>query len=236
MPFDWTKIHTMQALEPLFVQVQQPGGDWLTRRTISSSSNELEDVSQRLEEIRSAQSMLATLLDRIAEPLLSDADRDIQEALFGQGIVRFMSCFQGGAPPASLGAVQGGEDFFKVMLDLRNGFAAHRHGMLRQTVVQVSVNFLQSPQPLAINVAPISTRMTVFRGDALQAMIDMMQIVIDAEAIEQARLAQEVGEECSKMSRDEFCALPVGGTERATVGDIAISKNQKRKGIAPRHR
>lgn len=204
------------------------------RQIDSPAAKELAETILIQTDIRFAISAIG-IWQRMASEMKEGEDSTvICQALFRDAIVQFIGCFEE-KPKHTLVRDQvysennGGHEYFKWLQDMRDAYAAHKFGALRQSsagvVVEdgkaISHGFLQS----------------IYLGPDVQGapqLLHFMQIAADFVAVKIKTLEQRMLEEVRLMTAEQLEALPIirmHGVDpvdvRKTRADLQRSKTGK---------
>ena len=136
----------------------------------------------------------------------------IATALFRDGIVQFMACFNSNVakrncfliPSEAFGDIAGWESYYQKLYDLRNAYAAHNHGAQRQYDVFAVVDEHGVIQAFSVAFAMLAG-FSILERDQLMYFMDAALRHADARRIE---AEDKVLAEVRALTPDEIAALP----------------------------
>ena len=160
---------------------------------------------------------------------LAERDRTVSISLYRDAIVQFTGCFAGRSSLSAsdvYGHIEGGPETYQFLLDMRDAYAAHNFGPLRQAV---SIAMFKPDFAELIRVGCprwiYHGGLTRSIGDELRRFMQVAQTHVDAR-MESAR--DQVHSEVSSMSVDEWRALNEPQIHHAEIQDIRSSRSRFR--------
>lgn len=155
-------------------------------------------------------------------------DTLISQALFRDSIVMFVGCFDKTAPlslPVSdIYKTQNERDYFQWLLDMRDAYAAHKFGALRQCVVGVFVDD-------AGNVLGAGHNDRIWAGPRAAAKTEMLMFMGAAFRYTERKildLSRQLTETAKALTPAELAALNVAKTHAVEPHEIRLSRRKFR--------
>lgn len=166
------------------------------------------------------------LVEIYGEREFSEAENLIRLALYRDAIVQFIACFDGSAPlflkvPDVYPGDENAQSYFNSLKDIRDGYAAHRHGPSRQCAVGVvaglSGTFATGRLLILRHVPPIAD-LKHHHDFALKARLH-----VDARI---ASLERTVTTAAMAMSREQILALPGAHGYNVREGEARLARRR----------
>ncbi len=170
---------------------------------------------------------------RSGEPA-DETEGTIRLALFRDGLVQSMACFNKNPakrrefliPAEAFDGIEGWEEFYAWMLDLRNCYAAHNVGAKRNSQPVVLID------PRTDEVVGVGSFDVHYQGESLEAEGSIAAFCNTALKHVNARIKEaqaRLWAEASALSREERQALPVARNVVPGRNDITTGRDRYRK-------
>lgn len=158
-----------------------------------------------------------------------DENTVVADALFRDAVIQFVGCFDRSAAhsldaEAVFKNVDGGVDYIRWLTSIRNSYAAHKFGSLRQCVAGVAVDksgnvmgwghFHQAAFPVS--------------GDQEELMLQCISVVGRYLEARIKVLGEKLLAEAALLTSNELLALPVARTVVPKTNEIRLSRTRLR--------
>lgn len=197
------------------------------KRLNTATANELAELILLQHDIGSCLNAMKLWSERFANrDSMSQEEQTIAQSLFRDAIVQFIGCFDRTAkyrlfPDDVYQDIDGGIEYYNWLKDIRDAYAAHKFGPLRQCVVGV---FLDTTGTKALTVGDL---VHIYMGPADNGGPMIFNFIRIAsrhldEKIE--KLQKEMLLEVQGMSPEALSALPNARTHGVDPGDVRQSR------------
>jgi hypothetical protein len=161
---------------------------------------------------------------------LPPEDSMIADALFRDSIVQFVGNFDRKAEyPLDEGVVfaqvEGGAEFIRWLKDIRDSYAAHKFGTLRQCVAGVAIN----ASGAVIGVGHLAMRGYPFGKEQEDQMLQCMSVVGRYLEAKVKDLEVKLMAEAQALPHEDLLRLPSANTYATATDEIRLSRKRLEK-------
>lgn len=201
------------------------------KRVESSDAVELGELTLIVSHIEGAILNLRLYEGDDLDRLPDGAGPAVRAALFRDAVIQFVECF-GKAPKldkaAIYGAVAGGPAYFQYLLDLRDNYAAHNHGPLRQCEVVVALAPIDEGGGV-IGQGEFALTYSGPKQADVPAMRSFLSLALRTAALRVEQLQELISTSVGQLTTEQLDSLPNASIRPPRPDAIRTSRAKHRK-------